>query len=519
MADKLSLGSGNLTIEKLFDALKNNSTVSISSEVKNRVVKARKVVDGWIENQETIYGVTTGFGEFSNVKIDSNNLMQLQENLIMSHAAGMGEEIPPYIVKLMMILRANTLALGYSGIKLETLQLLIDMINNNIIPVVPSQGSVGSSGDLVPLSHIALSLIGMGKVRIFKDVYNETLPPKINSSSALKKFSLTKINLQPKEGIALINGTQMMLAYAVFILGTTKKLLKYSDLALSLSHEGLRATDKFLDERIHKLRPFKGQSDTAKNILALIKGSAIRESHRYNDPRVQDAYSLRCSPQVHGASRDAVSFIQNQINIEINSVTDNPILITESREHLEGGNFHGQPIALPLDFLTIALSELANISERRIERLVNGALNNGLPRFLAKNGGLNSGMMIAQYTAASIVSENKTLSHPASVDSIPTSANQEDHNSMGSIAAQKCFKVLHNLEKVLSIELIVAAQALEFLKPLSPGAGTSIVYSEIRKKIKKMDRDRILYDDLKEILSLVQSDVILSAVEKKINLY
>ncbi len=520
MAEKILLGTGNLSVEFIFHSLKNNASFAISNETKTRVNKARKVVEDWIANGETIYGVTTGFGEFSNVKIDSKSLEQLQENLIMSHAAGMGDEIPPHIVKLMMILRANTLALGHSGIKLETLQLLIELINKNIIPVVPSQGSVGSSGDLVPLSHIALALIGKTKVRILKNIFStENLPAKISSSAAMNKFGLQKIKLAPKEGIALINGTQMMLAFAVNIIGRAKLLAKYSDVALSLSHEALRATDKFLDERIHKLRPFKGQTDSAKNIRALINGSEIRESHRFNDPRVQDAYSLRCSPQVHGASRDAIAFIEKQINTEINSVTDNPILFANEKEHLEGGNFHGQPLALPLDFLAIALSELANISERRIERMVNGALNNGLPRFLAKNGGLNSGMMIAQYTAASIVSENKVLSHPASVDSIPTSANQEDHNSMGSISAQKCFKILHNLEKVLAIEMTVAAQALEFLKPLKPGKGTSIVYEEIRKVVKQMGKDRILSDDLNKILQLLQSDKILTAVETKIKLF
>lgn len=516
---KIFLGGGKLSVEQLFDALQSNATASIANEAKKKIQQARIVVEEWIANNETIYGVTTGFGEFSNVNIDSKNLEQLQENLIMSHAAGMGEEIPPHIVKLMMLLRANTLALGYSGIRLETLELLLEMINKNIVPVVPSQGSVGSSGDLVPLSHIALAIIGKSKVRIFKDGMNyKTLPKKINSSIAFKKFGLEKIRLKPKEGLALINGTQMMLAYAVFIIGSAKKIIKYSDISLSLTHEALRATDKFLDERIHKLRPYKGQIDSAKNILAMISGSEIRESHRYNDPRVQDAYSLRCSPQVHGASRDAITFAEQQINIEINSVTDNPILFAKEKQHLEGGNFHGQPLALQLDFLAIALSELANISERRIERMVNGALNNGLPRFLAKSGGLNSGLMIAQYTAASIVSENKVLSHPASVDSIPTSANQEDHNSMGSISAQKCFNVLKNLEKVLAIELLTAAQALEFLKPLKPGIGTSIVFNEVRKIVKPLNKDRFLSEEMNKILALLQSDKILTEVEKKIKL-
>jgi histidine ammonia-lyase len=279
----------------------------------------------------------------------------------------------------------------------------------------------------------------------------------------------------------------------------------------------LRATDKAFDERIHNLRPFPGQITTAKNILALIKNSEIRNSHLKNDPRIQDAYSIRCVPQIHGASRDAIDYVCSRVEIEINSVNDNPIIFPDTEEHIEGGNFHGQSMALAMDFMSIALSELANVSERRIERMVNGNLS-GLPRFLAVDGGLNSGLMIAQYTAASLVSENKVLSHPASVDSIPTSANQEDHNSMGSIAAQKCYKIMRNLENVLAIELMTAAQAVEFLKPLKCGEGTSIAYKEIRKVVKPLTKDRVLYDDIKKVLSIVKDDSLLRAVESKIKL-
>ena len=308
-----------------------------------------------------------------------------------------------------------------------------------------------------------------------------------------------------------------MTAYASFISMRAKKLIKLADISAALSHEALRATDKAFYEKLHRLRPFPGQLTTAKNVLSLIRNSEIRNSHLKNDPRVQDAYSIRCVPQIHGASRDAIDYVTSRVEIEINSVNDNPVIFSETGEHIEGGNFHGQSMALAMDFMGIALSELANVSERRTERMVNGALS-GLPRFLALNGGLNSGLMIAQYTAASLVSENKVLAHPASVDSIPTSANQEDHNSMGSIAAQKCYKIMQNLENVLAIELMTAAQALEFLKPLKPGIGTSIAYNEIRMIIKPLNNDRLLYKDLKKLLELIKNDSLLNAVEKKIEL-
>ncbi|MHB8339258.1 MAG: histidine ammonia-lyase, partial [Ignavibacteriaceae bacterium] len=468
---------------------------------------------------EPIYGVTTGFGEFSNVRISKENIKKLQENLILSHAVGCGENLPPAIVKIMMLLRLNALVKGYSGIRLSTLQLLLDMMNFNIIPVIPSQGSVGSSGDLVQLAHLVLAMIGKGRVQLIKNINDEVESSNkiFPSKMILKKYKLSPVVLEAKEGLALINGTQMMTSFASFISVRAKKLNKLADIAASLSHEALRATDKAFDERIHLLRPFPGQITTAKNILSLIKNSQIRKSHLKGHGKVQDAYSIRCVPQIHGASRDAIEYVCSRVNIEINSVNDNPIIFPDTEEHIEGGNFHGQSMALAMDFMGIALSELANVSERRTERMVNGALS-GLPRFLANDGGLNSGLMIAQYTAASLVSENKVLAHPASVDSIPTSANQEDHNSMGSIAAQKCFRIMHNLENVLAIELMTAAQALEFLKPLKPGVGTSIVYNEIRKVVKPLNNDRLLYEDVKKVAALIKEDVILANLEKVVKL-
>jgi histidine ammonia-lyase len=519
MANKLLIDGKSLTLSQIEFFLNQNPDIIISKGSIVRIKKSRALVEKWVDSDESIYGVTTGFGEFSNVRISKENIQQLQKNLILSHAVGCGENLPSFIVKIMMLLRLNALARGYSGVRIETLELLIKMMKHNIIPVVPSQGSVGSSGDLVQLSHLVLAMIGRGRVQLIKDVMGDNAASAkiIPSKTGLKKFGLEPVILEAKEGLALINGTQMMTSFAAFIAIRAKKLIKLADTSASLTHEALRATDKAYDAKIHQLRPFPGQITTAKNILALIKGSQIRKSHLTNDIRVQDAYSIRCVPQIHGASRDAIDYVCSRVDIEINSVNDNPIIFPETEEHIEGGNFHGQSMALAMDFMCIALSELANVSERRVERMVNGALS-GLPRFLTNNGGLNSGLMIVQYTAASLVSENKVLSHPASVDSIPTSANQEDHNSMGSIAAQKCYRIMHNLENVLAIEFLTAAQAIEFLKPKKPGKGTSAAYAAIRKVVKPLDGDRLLYDEVKKVAELIKNDTLLTAVEKIVKL-
>ncbi len=514
---KLIIDGDSLTLDEIDYFIKENPKVEIAKKSISLINGSRALIEKWVESEESIYGVTTGFGEFSNVRISKENIKKLQENLILSHAVGCGENLPPAIVKIMMLLRLNALVKGYSGIRLSTLQLLLDMMNFNIIPVIPSQGSVGSSGDLVQLAHLVLAMIGKGRVQLIKNINDEVESSNkiFSSKMILKKYKLNPVVLEAKEGLALINGTQMMTSFASYISVRAKKLNKLADIAASLSHEALRATDKAFDERIHLLRPFPGQITTAKNILSLIKNSEIRKSHLKGHGKVQDAYSIRCVPQIHGASRDAIEYVCSRVKIEINSVNDNPIIFPDTEEHIEGGNFHGQSMALAMDFMGIALSELANVSERRTERMVNGALS-GLPRFLANDGGLNSGLMIAQYTAASLVSENKVLAHPASVDSIPTSANQEDHNSMGSIAAQKCFRIMHNLENVLAIELMTGAQALEFLKPLKPGVGTSIVYNEIRKVVKPLNSDRLLYEDVKKVAELIKNDSLLNKVEEKV---
>jgi len=516
---KLIVDGNSLTLDKVDYFLKENPIVSLSNESKKNVIKARKLIDKWVDEGKVIYGVTTGFGEFANVSISKKDIEKLQGNLIVSHATGVGDPLPPFIVKIMMLLRVNALASGHSGIRLATLELLIEMINNNIIPVIPSQGSVGSSGDLAPLSHLVLAMIGKGEVQIYKDVMkdNQHKVKVLKSSVALKKFGLTPVKLGAKEGLALINGTQMMTAFASYICVEAKKLEKIADIAGALSHEALRGTDNAFDLRIHKLRPFPGQITVAKNILAMIRGSEIRESHRENDPRVQDSYSIRCIPQIHGASRDSIDYVCSRVEIELNSVNDNPLIFPDDEAHLEGGNFHGQPMALAMDFMAIALSEYASVSERRTERMLNGSLS-CLPRFLAKNGGLNSGLMIAQYTSAALVSENKVLAHPASVDSIPTSANKEDHNSMGSIAARKYFQILKNVQAVLGIEILTACQGLEFHKAMKPGLGNQIAYNVIRKKIPSLENDRILYKHIERVKSLLIENILLNEVTKKIKL-
>ncbi len=519
MANKLLIDGKSLTLDKIEFFLYKNPDIIISKESIVRIKKSRALIENWVNSNETIYGVTTGFGEFSNVRISKENIRQLQKNLILSHAVGCGENLPPFIVKIMMLLRLNALARGYSGIRIETLDLLTKMMKHNIIPVVPSQGSVGSSGDLVQLSHLVLAMIGKGRVQIVKNIMDDDAASNkiISSKKGLERFKFTPVTLEAKEGLALINGTQMMTSFAAFISIRAKKIAKLADISASLTHEALRSTDKAYDAKLHHLRPFPGQITTAKNMLALIKGSQIRKSHLTNDVRVQDAYSIRCVPQIHGASRDAIDYVCSRVNIEINSVNDNPIIFPETKEHIEGGNFHGQSMALAMDFMCIALSELANVSERRVERMVNGALS-GLPRFLTKNGGLNSGLMIVQYTAASLVSENKVLSHPASVDSIPTSANQEDHNSMGSIAAQKCYRIMQNLENVLAIEFLTSAQAIEFLKPNKPGKGTSAAYATIREVVKPLNGDRFLYEEVKKIVRLIKNNTLLTSVENVVKL-
>lgn len=475
--------------------------IDISESARKKVLSSRALVEEWVDRGEIIYGVTTGFGEFANVSISRENISALQQNLLRSHSAGVGTSLTPEVVRAMLLLRANALAKGYSGVREIVIDQLLRFLKADLLPVIPSRGSVGSSGDLAPLAHLALALTGEGTISIPDgDARTE-----IDAAVALKQANILPLRLEAKEGLALINGTQMMSALGSLALAKAKRIAELADISASMSFEALRATDKAFDNRLSDARPHVGQRIVAKNMLRLTENSEIRNSHIENDSRVQDAYSLRCIPQVHGAVRDTIDFVERVITIEINSATDNPLIFADEsgNAHLEGGNFHGEPIALVLDYLAIGLSELASISERRTERLVNGSLSHGLPRFLTPNGGLHSGLMIAQYTAAALVSENKVLSHPASVDSIPTSANQEDHNSMGSIAALKLQQVVDNVETVIAIEMLAAAQGIDFLAPLKPGNISGAAHKAVRSVVEHLDEDRNTSIDIASVKRLV----------------
>lgn len=445
-----------------------------------------------------VYGVNTGFGALAETRIDHGQIRTLQHNLIRSHACGVGNELPTSVVRGMVLLRAQTLALGYSGVRPILAERLIDFLNSNIHPRIFSQGSVGASGDLAPLAHLALALIGEGEVS------DATLRGWIPARDALERSGLTPIVLEAKEGLSLINGTQMMAAMGALLAHRSELLLNQADVIGALSLEALEGSATPFDPRIHQVRPHPGQITSALRLSKMLEGSEILESHR-DCRKVQDPYSLRCMPQVHGASRDVLAFAQQIILRELNSATDNPLVFVENgrADFLSGGNFHGQPLAFALDALAMALAELANISERRIEQLVNPALSSGLPPFLGTRSGLDSGFMIAQVTAASLVSENKVLCHPSSVDSIPSSAGKEDHVSMGSISARKCWMVAENVATVLGIESVVAAQGLEHRRPRKAGALVERAFELVRAKVAPLVGDRVLYPDLQQMKECV----------------
>jgi histidine ammonia-lyase len=498
------IDGNNLTVENSVSILRNNLKLKLDPASAKKINASRKLVEDWIAKDEVIYGITTGFGEFKNVKISAKDLNTLQHNLIKSHSAGVGNLIPDDVVRLMILFRINSLAKGFSGVRLELVESLINFFNSGIIPLIPSQGSVGSSGDLSPLSQLALALIGEGNCKLNGKIYS--------SSAALKKCGLKPVQLSAKEGLALINGTQMMTAYLCSSLFDAINICKLADISGAMSLDAMRGIENAFDKKIHEARPHKGQIKCAENLRALLKDSEIMKSHDHSE-KVQDAYSLRCMPQVHGAVRDTITYCKGVLETEINSATDNPLIFPETGEYISGGNFHGEPVALIADFLAIAISELGSISERRTARLVDGSLS-GLPRFLIKEGGLNSGLMIAQYTSAALASENKILSHPASVDSIPTSANQEDHNSMGSIGARKFFNVTENVKNIIAIEFLCAAQGLDFLLPLKSGRGVSAAHQFIRKGSKHISEDGILNLEIETMKRIITDEKFLSEVEK-----
>lgn len=487
------ISSDVLSIEQIQHIIRDNLTLSLSEEARINIEKCRLYLDEKMRtNENPIYGINTGFGSLCNVKISSENLSKLQENLVKSHACGIGEEVPREIVKILLLLKIQSLSYGYSGVQLLTVERLIDFYNHDILPVIYNQGSLGASGDLAPLAHLSLPLLGEGEVW-----HNGE---KTAAAKILEEYGWSPITLQSKEGLALLNGTQFMSAYGVYILIKTTKLSWLADLIGAISLEGFDGRSEPFNELIHYIRPHKGQIVTAKRILEFLAGSQIIEQKKEH---VQDPYSFRCIPQVHGASKDAIDYAKRVFKTEINSVTDNPNIFRDSDQIISGGNFHGQPLALALDFLSIALAELGSISERRTYQLISGS--RGLPAFLVNNPGLNSGFMIPQYTAASIVSQNKQLASPASVDSIVSSNGQEDHVSMGANAATKCLRVMENLERILAIELMNASQAVAFRRPLKSSDFIESFLSAYRVDIPIVEEDRILHYDITKSIDFLNS--------------
>ena len=489
----------HLTLETV-EAVAWGAPAALSAAARWRTERSRAMVDEIVRTGRPVYGISTGVGDLCTVAISADQVELLQRNILRSHAAGTGNPLPEPAVRAMMLLRANALACGYSGVRPMVIDTLLQMLAHGVHPVIPEQGSLGASGDLAPLAHLGLVLMGEGEA-----VYQGVRLP---GREAMRRAGITPLAPKAKEGIALINGTQFMSALGTLFLLNAERLAVLADITGVMSLEALRGTDHAFMERLHAARPHRGQTESARHIRELLRGSA-RIVHEGYD-RVQDAYSLRCMPQVHGAVRQALAHLREVLTVEINSATDNPLVFPEEGLVVSGGNFHGAPLALALDYATAAVAVLANISERRIERLVNPHLS-GLPAFLTSNGGLRSGYMLAQYTGAALVSENKVLSHPATVDSIPTSANQEDHVSMGAHAARKALQVLQNSQQVLAIELVVASQALD-LGTGALGTGTDAAYRAVRAAVPHLDEDRVLSADLAAALELVRSGKVLQAV-------
>src|SRR5712691_8028548 len=507
-ATAIRLTGDDLRIEDVWAVGLGDADAALSDEARTKMRAARELVERAAHGtHEHTYGINTGFGRFVSKSIPEEQTEELQLRLLRSHACGVGDPYPDEIVRAAMLLRANALAKGNSGARIETVELLLEFLGRGVLPYVPSRGSVGASGDLAPLAHLALPLVGEGDAWHDGDL----LP----GADALSAAGLEPTRLAAKEGLSLVNGTQFMAAFGALGVVRARRLAKTSDLACALSLEALQGSRTSFIPQIHRLRPLRGQRDSAANVLRLLEGSAINESHKWCD-KVQDAYSLRCAPQVHGAARDLLAYVEGTVAVELNAATDNPLVLVEDELLVSNGNFHGQPLAFALDALAMACSELANISERRVERLVNPNLSDGLPAFLTSDGGLNSGFKIAQYVAASLVSENKVLCHPASVDSIPTSAGQEDHVSMGNAAGLKAWQVLANSEQALAIELLAGAQAVEFLAPLEPGHGVRATHAFIRSLSPRLDDDRSLSRDIELVAGAVRDGSLVAAVEAEV---
>ena len=487
------ISSEVLSIETIQEIITQDKKLALSNEAKENILKCRSYLDSKMESHEApIYGINTGFGSLCNVIISNDNLSKLQENLVKSHACGIGDEVPHEIVKIMLLLKIQSLSYGNSGVQLITVQRLVDFYNNYILPVIYNQGSLGASGDLAPLAHLSLPLLGEGEV--YFDGFRQP------AKTVLEKFGWEPIVLQSKEGLALLNGTQFMSSYGCYILLKAMKYSYFADVIAAISLEGFDGRIEPFNELIHYVRPHKGQISTAKRMSELLQGSQIIAQPKQH---VQDPYSFRCIPQVHGASKDTIDYVKKVFKTEINSVTDNPNIFVGEDLIISGGNFHGQPLALALDFLAIALSELGSISERRTYQLISGL--RGLPAFLVDNPGLNSGFMIPQYTAASIASQNKQLATPASVDSIVSSNGQEDHVSMGANAATKCLRIMDNLERILAIELMNASQAIEFRRPLHSSDFIEMFLKSYREEVPFVKEDRILHYDIEKSIAFLNS--------------
>ncbi|MDZ7373948.1 MAG: histidine ammonia-lyase [candidate division KSB1 bacterium] len=506
---KIVLDGEHLTLEDLHAAATSPLVrIEVSPQARRRMQAARQLIEERVREGRVVYGVTTGFGKLAQVVIPPEDVDQLQLNLVRSHAAGVGERLPAEVVKAALVLKANTLAKGYSGVRPEVVDVLLELYHRGVVPAVPAQGSVGASGDLAPLAHLTLVLLGEGWAE-----YNGELLP---GGEALRRAGIEPLRLGAKEGLALLNGTQISTAIAAMALLRAENLLRCADLAAAMSLEGLLGTPASFDERIQLVRGYVGQVETARNVRQLVEESEIVASHK-DCGKVQDAYSLRCVPQVHGAVREALRFVRGMISVELNAATDNPLVFAEDGEILSGGNFHAQPISMACDYLTIAVSQLANMSERRIQDLMDPVISQ-LPAFLAPKAGLNSGFMIAQVTTASLVSENKTLAHPASVDSIPTSANQEDFVSMAAWAARKALRVVENAEVVIAVELLAAAQAFDLRRPLRPGRGTARAYQIIRGFVPFLAEDRVLQPEIEEVVRLIRSGELVRGVGEVVTL-
>ncbi len=507
-ATAIRLTGDDLRIEDAWSVALEGAGAVLSDEARGKMRAARELVERAAHgSREHTYGINTGFGRFVSESIPEELTEELQLRLLRSHACGVGDPYPAEIVRAAMLLRANALAKGNSGARVETVELLIECLTRGLLPYVPSRGSVGASGDLAPLAHLALPIVGEGEASV-----DGQLRP---GADALAAVGLEPARLAAKEGLSLINGTQFMAAFGALGVVRARRLAKTADLACALSLEALQGSRTSFLPQIHRLRPLRGQRDSAANVLRLLEGSAINEAHKWCD-KVQDAYSLRCAPQVHGAARDLFDYVESTVGVELNAATDNPLVLVEDELLVSNGNFHGQPLAFALDALAMATSELANISERRLERLVNPNLSDGLPAFLTVDGGLNSGFMIPQYVSASLVSENKSLCHPASVDSIPTSAGQEDHVSMGNASGLKAWQVLANSERALAIELLAGAQGVEFLAPLEPGVGVRATHACVRTLSQRLGDDRPLAPDIEATATAIRDGSLIAAVEGEI---